>query len=76
MVESSIAKCPWKEETKTYIYIYGKIIMGKEAKDFNPVECRAKDPTIGKEYANSFPLGFSLVKGVNLPINCFKRSPP
>jgi hypothetical protein len=50
--------------------------MGKQAKGFNPVECCVKDVTIGKEYANSFPLGFSLVKGVNLPINCFKRSPP
>jgi hypothetical protein len=30
---------------------------------------------IGEEYVNSFPFGFSLVKGVNLPINCFKRLP-
>jgi hypothetical protein len=65
MVESSIAKRPWKEETKT-IYILGKILMGKEAKGFNLVECCIKDATISKEYVNLFPLGFSSVKGVNL----------
>lgn len=50
--------------------------MGKEAKGFDLVECHVKDATIGKEYANSFPLSFSPIKGVNLFINCFKRSPP
>ncbi len=49
--------------------------MGKEAKGFKPIECHIKDATIVKEYANSFPLGFSPVKGVNLPINCFKGCP-
>ncbi len=50
--------------------------MGKEAKGFDPIMCRIKDTTIGEKYANSFPLAFSLVQGVNLPINHFKRSPP
>jgi hypothetical protein len=78
MVESSITKRPQKEETKAHMYIYilGKIVMGKEAKGFKHVECHIKDATIDKEYANLFPLGFSPVKGVNLPINFFKRSPP
>lgn len=40
--------------------------MGKEAKGFNLVECCIKDTTIGKEYVTLFPLGFSLIKGVNL----------
>jgi hypothetical protein len=30
----------------------GKIIMGKEAKGFDLVECHVKDATIGEEYAN------------------------
>jgi hypothetical protein len=59
MVESSTAKWAWKEETKANTHILGKIVMGKEAKGFNLVECRIKDATIGKEYANSFSLGFS-----------------
>jgi hypothetical protein len=49
--------------------------MGKEAKGFDSVECCIKEAIISEEYANSFPLGLCLVKGVNLPINCFKRSP-
>jgi hypothetical protein len=50
--------------------------MGKEAKGFDLVECHVKDATIGEEYANSFPLAFSPVKGVNLFVNCFQRSSP
>jgi hypothetical protein len=49
--------------------------MGKEAKGFDPIECRIKDITIGEEYAKSFPLGFTLVKDVKLHVNQFKRSP-
>ncbi len=50
--------------------------MGKKAKGFNLIECRIKDATIGKDYANLFPFGFSLVKGVTLFVNHFKRSAP
>jgi len=53
----------------------GKIVKGKKAKGFDLVECYMKDATIGEEHANSFPLGFSLVKGVNIPIIHLKRSP-
>ncbi len=69
---------PRKEETeaKKNEKILGKIVMGKEAKGFDFVECCIKDASIGEEYANLFPLGFSLVKGVNLFVNHFKRSPP
>jgi hypothetical protein len=35
--------------------------MGKEAKGFNPIECRIQNATIGDEYANLIPLCFSLV---------------
>jgi hypothetical protein len=78
MVENSTAKRPLKEEieVKKKEKILGKIIMGKEAKGFDLVECHIKDTTIGEEYANLFPLGFTPVEGVNLPINYFKRSPP
>ncbi len=81
-IESSIAKWvakrPQKEEIEVEKKekIFGKIVMGKKAKSFDLVECRIKDTTIGEEYVNSFPFGFSLIKGVNLPINCFKRSAP
>ncbi len=50
--------------------------MGKEVKSFDLVECHMKDAMIGEEYANLFPLGFSLVKGVNLFVNRLKRLPP
>ncbi len=50
--------------------------MGKEAKGFDTIECCIKDAMIGKEYSNLFPLGFSMVEGVNLPINRFKKLPP
>jgi len=53
-----------------------KIVMGKEAKGFDLVECCIKDAMISKEYSNLFPLGFSSIQGVNLPINRFKMSPP
>jgi hypothetical protein len=49
--------------------------MGKEANGFDLVECRIKDTTIGEEYVNSFPFHFSPIKGVNLLVNHFKRSP-
>jgi hypothetical protein len=39
------------------------------------LECCIKDRTIGEEYAKLFPLGFTLVKDVKLPLNRFKRSP-
>jgi hypothetical protein len=52
-----------------------RVIMGKEVKGFDPVECHIKDAMIGKEYSNLFPFGFSSIQGVNLPINHFKRSP-
>jgi hypothetical protein len=67
LVESSIAKqatkWPQKEETKAKKKekILGKIVMGKEAKGFNPIECRIKNATIGDEYANLIPPCFSLV---------------
>ncbi len=52
-----------------------KIVMGKEAKGFDLIECRTKDTMIGEEYAKLFPFGFVLVKDINLPIDRFKRSP-
>jgi len=82
MVESFItkwvAKRPWKEkiEVENKEKILGKIVMGKEVEGFDLVECRIKDAMIDKEYANSFPLGFPPVQGVNLLVNHFKRLPP
>jgi hypothetical protein len=48
--------------------------MEKETNGFDPIECHIKDTTIGEEYAKSFPLSFTLVKDVKLPIYRFKRS--
>jgi hypothetical protein len=82
MVESSttkqVAKRSWKEETKAKKKekILGKIVMVKEVKGFNPIVCHIKDTTIGEEYVNSFPLGFSPVQDVFLFVNRFKMSPP
>jgi hypothetical protein len=75
MVESSSGKQVAKRPQKEATYVekkektLKKIVMGKEAKGFDPVECRMKDATIGKEYAKLFPLGFAPVKDVKLPIN-------
>jgi hypothetical protein len=77
MVESSttkrVAKRPLKEETKAKKKekILGKIVVVKEVKGFNPIVCHIKDTTIGQEYINSFPLGFSSTQGVNLFLNRF-----
>ncbi len=49
--------------------------MVKEVKGFNPIVCHVKDTTIGEEYVNSFPLGFSPVQDVFLFVNRFKMSP-
>ncbi len=47
----------------------------KEVKSFNPIKSHIKDTSIGEEYVNSIPLGFSSVQGVNLFVNHFKKSP-
>jgi hypothetical protein len=51
MVENSTTKRPQKDEIKAEkknIY-WGKIVMGKEVKSFQLVECHIKDAMIGKE---------------------------
>jgi hypothetical protein len=42
MVESSTIKWPQKEEIEAEKKISGKIVMGKEAKGFDPIECYIK----------------------------------
>lgn len=65
MVESSsgkqVAKRPQKEATSVEKKekTLRKIVMGKEAKGFNLVECRMKEAMIGEGYAKLFPLGFA-----------------
>jgi hypothetical protein len=49
--------------------------MGKEAKDFDLVECHIKDAMIGEEYVSLFPICFTPIKDMRLPIDRFKRSP-
>jgi hypothetical protein len=56
--------------------IVGKFILGKEGKGFDAIECHLKDNIIYKEYSNSFPLQFALVKDVIIIIDRFKRVPP
>ncbi len=47
--------------------------MVKDEKGFDIVECQLKDETISDEYFSSFPLGFTLVKDILLPITKFKK---
>ncbi len=53
--------------------ILGKLIIEKEEKWFDVVECHLKDNTI--EYLNSFPLGFAPMKDFLVSMDRFKRAP-
>jgi hypothetical protein len=70
-----LVKRPRKEISKEEKQknILGKLIMGKEEKGFDVVECHLKDNKI--EYSNSFPLGFALVKDILVSMDRFKRAP-
>jgi len=48
--------------------------LGKEEKGFDIVECQLKDETINDEYFSFFPLRFTLVRDVLLPITKFKKA--
>jgi len=50
-------------------------VLGKEEKGFDIEECQLKDEIISDEYFSSFPLRFTLVKDVLLPITKFKKAP-
>jgi hypothetical protein len=66
-----LAKRPWKKVTDVNKKekILGKLLMGKEAKGFDQVECCIKNATIDEEYNSSFPLGFALAKDVRLLVD-------
>lgn len=63
--------CKKYSRRKSKKKILEKLVLGKEEKGFDVVECRLKDNTI--EYLNSFPLGFALVKDVLVSMDRFKR---
>ncbi len=64
MVESSsgrrLAKRPQKEVTNVGKKKLRKLLMGNEAKGFDPIECYIKDTTIGEDMLIPFHLALPL----------------
>jgi hypothetical protein len=56
-------------------FIFINFVLWKEEKWFDIVECQFKDEIISDEYFNSFPLRFTPVRDVLLPITKFKKAP-
>ncbi len=54
--------------------LFKMFILGKDEKRFDIEDCQLKDEIISDEYFSSFPLRFTPVKDVLLPITKFKKA--
>ncbi len=52
-----------------------KLVVGKDKKGFDAIECRLVDDTLGDEFLDFFPLGNDPILGVIDDVHCFKKTP-
>jgi len=66
-----------KEKTKarTKKKILTKLVVGKEDKRFDVVECQFINDTLGNKFLGFFPFGNDPLSGVTIKVHHLKRAP-
>jgi hypothetical protein len=56
--------------------ILTKLVVEKEDKIFDAIECQFVDDTLGNEFLGCFPFGNDSLPSVSIDVHYFKRAPP